>query len=243
MMTNKNTFLVKNLYNYEKVVSPPSNLPDNFVTVYVTDNDTNCRLAKDLGWDIVKKTEEFLNVTDKFGRRKVIAYINSFPHKVAPEVLDYNFVFVCDSNIIRLWDNYKNFTSTCSSEYALFTTTGFYSGERDTILKECEVSVAASRWSYNKNEIINSTKRYVDKLVENNVDIKTLSVSSAKYIGWNLKHENYDLLSNILYNEGCENLQGNIILTYMSGLYPNIIYNYNTNNYSGGILNEHNYQA
>jgi hypothetical protein len=243
MTINKNIFLVKNLYNYEQVIPPPSNLPDNFVSVYVTDNEINSNLAKDLGWDIVKKTEEFLNITDKFGRRKVISYINSFPHKVAPEILDYNFVFVCDSNVVRLWDNYKNFINSCSSEYALFITTGYYSGKRNTIMSECDVSSSLIRWSYNKNEIINSTKRYVDELIENNVDVKKLSVSSAKYIGWNLKHENYDLLSNILYNEGCENLQGNIILTYMSGLYPNIIYNYHTNDYSGGIINPHNYQA
>lgn len=243
MKYNKNIFLVKNLYNYESVVPPPLNITDNFVTVYVTDTDDNSKLAKSLGWDIVKKTEEFLHITDKFDRRKVIAYINSFPHKVAPEVLDYNFVFVCDSNIVSLWDNYKNFTNSCSSEYALFITTGLYSGERDTILKECEVSAGVSRWSYNKNQIINSTKKYANILSENNVDIKTLSVASAKYIGWNLRHEKYEFLSNILYNEGCENLQGNIILTYMSGLYPTIIYNYYTNNYSGGTLNGHNYQA
>jgi hypothetical protein len=243
MTFNKNIFLVKNLYNYEKVIPPPPNIPDNFVTVYVTDNDINYKKAKELGWDIVKKTEEFLNITDKFDRRKVIAYINSFPHKIVPEILDYKFVFVCDSNIVRLWDNYKNFTETCSEEFALFITTGYYSGERDTIMAECNLSASLIGWSYNKNEIINSTKRYVDILTKNNVNLNKLSVVSAKYIGWNLKHEKYDLLSNILYNEGCENLQGNIILTYMSGLYPNIIYNYKTNDYSGGALNSHNYSA
>jgi hypothetical protein len=243
MASNKNIFLVKNLYNYEIVNPPPSNIPDKFVTVYVTDNDVNCKKAKKLGWDIVKKTEEFLNINDKFGRRKVISYINSFPHKVVPEVLDYKFVFVCDSNIIRLWDNYKNFTETCSEEFALFITSGFYSGERDNIIAECNASTSVSRWSYNKTEIANSTKRYVDELIKHNVNINTLSVSSAKYIGWNLKHENYDLLSNVLYNEGCKNLQGNIILTYMSGLYPNIIYNYYNNDYSGGTLTPHNYSA
>jgi hypothetical protein len=68
-------------------------------------------------------------------------------------------------------------------------------------------------------------------------------VVSAKYIGWNLRHEKYEMLSNLLFKEGSENLQGNIILTYMSGMYPDVIYNYNTKNYSGGILNEHNIEA
>jgi hypothetical protein len=242
-MTNKNIFLVKNLYNYEKIVPPPSNLPDNFTTVYVTDNDTNTNLAKDLGWGIVKKTEEFLNITDKFGRRKSISYINSFPHKVVPEVLDYDFVFVCDSNIVRLWDKYIDFTNKCLSKYSLFVTSGYYSGNRNTIISECDASSNVSRWSYNKTEIIESTNRYINKLNENNVDINNLSIVSAKYIGWNLKHDKYEFLSNLLYSEYCENLQGNIILTYMSGLYPNIIYNYHTNDYSGAELNGHNFES
>ena len=243
MTFNKNIFLVKNLYDYEKVISPPSNIPDNFVTVYVTDNDINYKKAKELGWDIVKKTEEFLNITDKFDRRKVIGYINSFPHKIVPEILDYNFVFVCDSNIVRLWDNYKNFTETCSEEFALFITTGFYSGERDTIMAECNVSSNVIRWSYNQTEIVESTNRYINELIKNNVNINDLSIVSAKYFGWNLKHDKYELLSNLLYTEYCENLQGNIILTYMSGLHPNIIYNYHTNDYSGVKLNGHNFQS
>ena len=243
MKINKNIFLVKNLYNYEKIIPPPSNLPDNFTTVYVTDNDTNSNLVKELGWDIVKKTEEFLNVTDKFGRRKSIAYINSFPHKVVPEVLDYDFVFVCDSNIVRLWDKYVDFTNKCLSKYSLFVTSGYYSGERNTIISERNASSNISRWSYNKNEIIESTNRYINELIKNNVNINDLNIVSAKYFGWNLKHDKYELLSNLLYSEYCENLQGNIILTYMSGLHPDIIYNYHTNDYSGAELNNHNFES
>jgi hypothetical protein len=100
-MIDKNVFLVKNLFNYEKVIPPPTNLPKNFETVYLTDNDINCELAKNLGWGIVKKIEQFLNVEDKFERRKIIAFINSFPNRLVPEVLDYKFVFVSDSNIVR----------------------------------------------------------------------------------------------------------------------------------------------
>jgi hypothetical protein len=37
-MNSKNIFLVKNLFNYEKVIAPPINLHVNFETVYVTDN-------------------------------------------------------------------------------------------------------------------------------------------------------------------------------------------------------------
>lgn len=242
-MIDKNVFLVKNLFNYEKVIPPPTNLPENFVSVYLTDNDVNCELAKNFGWGIVKKAEQFISVEDKFERRKIIPFINSFPHKVVPEVLDYKFVFVSDSNIVRLWDEYITFTETCSLEFALFVTSGYYSDERDTIMAECNQSANTKRWAYNKNQIIDSTNRYLIELKEKNIDVNNLSVVSAKYIGWNLHHEKYELLSNLLFKEGSENLQGNIILTYMSGIYANDIYNYNTKNYSGGILNEHNIQA
>lgn len=242
-MIDRNVFLVKNLFNYEKVIPPPINLPENFQTIYLTDNDINYELAKNLGWGIVKKIEQFLNVEDKFERRKIIAFINSFPHKLVPEVLDYKFVFVSDSNIVRLWDEYIFFTQNCSNEFALFVTSGFYSDERDTIVEECNQSANTERWAYNKNEIIDSTNRYLIELKEKNIDINNLSVVSAKYIGWNLNHEKYELLSSLLFKEGSENLQGNIILTYMSGIYSNDIYNYNNKDYSGGILNEHNTQA
>jgi hypothetical protein len=242
-MENKNVFLVKNLFNYEKVIAPPSNLPEDFESIYVTDNDANCVLAKNLGWNIVKKIEQFLGVEDKFERRKIIAFINSFPHKIVPEVLDYKFVFVSDSNIVRLWDEYINFTQSCNSEFALFVTSGYYSDDRDTIMEECHQSVNTERWAYNRNQINDSTNKYLKELVENNIDVQKLSVVSAKYIGWNLHHEKYDLLSNLLFKEGSENLQGNIILSYMSGIYAEIIYNYYTKNYTGGILNSHNIEA
>lgn len=243
MTKDKNIYLVKNLYNYEKVISPPTNLSDNFVKVYITDNETNYKLAVNLGWDIVKKTEEFLNINDKFERRKIISYINSFPHKVVPEVLDYNFVFVCDSNIVTLWDNYINFTNECTSEYVLFVTSGYYSGYRDTIMGECNASLSECRWEYNHNEIVDSSNKYIQELNDNNIDTLKLSVVSAKYIGWNLKHKKYNFLSEKFYQEGCKHLQGNIILTHLSGLYPNIIYNYHSDNYKGGNLNSHNYSA
>lgn len=242
-MIDKNIFLVKNLFNYEKVIPPPTNLPENFVTVYLTDNDVNCELAKNLGWKIVKKIEQFLTVQDKFERRKIIAFINSFPHKLVPEVLDYKFVFVSDSNIVRIWDEYINFTESCTEKSALFVTSGYYSDEQDTIMAECNQSANTERWAYNKNEIIYSTNRYLIELKEKNIDVNNLSVVSAKYIGWNLHHEKYEMLSELLFKEGTQNLQGNIILTFMSGMYPDVIYNYNTKNYSGGILNEHNIQA
>jgi hypothetical protein len=235
-------FLVKNLYNYEKVIPPPTNLPKHLKTVYVTDTDENKNLAINLGWNIVKKTDKFSNIDNKFERRKSVAYINSYPIKVVPEINDSRFIFVCDSNIIKTWNLYEKFISNCCEKHSLFVTSGYYSGTRNNIISECNASMI-QRWSYNHNQIKSSTTYYVEELTKRNVDINKLSIVSAKYIGWNVNHPDYEFMSNILYNEYCKNLQGNIILTYMSGMYPEKIYNFFNNNYEGSILNKHNYES
>jgi len=236
-------FFVKNLYNYEKVIPPPSNLPKNLKTVYITDTEENKLKALELGWDIVKKTDLFLNLNDNFEKRKSVAFINSYPLKVVPEIIDARFIFICDSNINRLWNQYENFVNSCSEDFVLFVTSGYYKGSRNTILSECENSVNVKRWSYNQKEIKECTNRYVNELMLKNIDINKLSVVSAKYIGWNPSHRLYEELSNQLYEEYSNNLQGNIILTYMSGIYQKDIYNFFTNDYSGGSLNEHKFLA
>ena len=236
-------FFVKNLYNYEKVIPPPPNLPKKLKSVYITDTEENKLKALELGWDIVKKTDEFNNVNNNFDRRKSVAFINSYPLKVVPEITDARFIFICDSNINTLWDQYEEFVNSCSEDFVLFITSGYYTGTRNTILSECDVSLNVGRWSYNRKEIKESTNRYVDELTSKNIDINNLSVVSAKYIGWNPSHKLYEKLSNQLYEEYSNNLQGNIILTYMSGIHQKYVYNFFTNNYFGSSLNEHNFLA
>jgi len=236
-------FLVKNLYNYEVVIPPPRNLPLGLKTVYVTDTDENCEIAKNLGWDFVKKTELFIGREDKFERRKSIAYINSYPVKVVPEISDARFIFICDSHINQLWTLYEDFVRKCDEKFALFVTSGYYSGARDNIISETDGACAQNRWSYGHKEIRECANNYIKQLLKNNIDINSLSVVSAKYIGWNINHSEYNKLSNILYEEYCKNLHGNNILTYMSGLYKNLVYNYHTNDYSGADLNHHKYDA
>jgi hypothetical protein len=80
-------------------------------------------------------------------------------------------------------------------------------------------------------------------LTDAGVNTEQLSIVSAKYIGWNVKHPKYGELSDTLYSEYSVNLQGNIILTYISGLYKNFVYNYYENDYSGGVVNQHNFQV
>lgn len=237
-----NIFLVKNLYDYETVISPPKNLPDDFITYYVTDSEMNSLAAKNLGWDYVHITDKFLDITDKFNRRKSIAFINSFPHKFIDENIDYKFIFVCDSNVVRLWTNYSDFISKCNNDKALFLTNGYFESERNTIISEIKSS-NQSRWSYNYNEIKTNGDIYVNHLNDLKVNLNHLGVCSAKYIGWNPSHEGYEVLTNKLYDEYCKHLQGNIILTYLSGIYEKYIYVYYSDNYNGGILNNHNYLA
>lgn len=238
-----NYFLVKNLYDYEYVIPPPVNLPKNLKTVYITDTDENEKLAISLGWDIVKKTNLFIDRTDKFDRRKSVAFINSFPLKVVPEIVDANFIFICDSNIVRLWDLYDDFVKKCSNNFALSITSGYYTGSRDNILAECDASCINTRWSYGHKDIIECTNRYVKEMSEKNIDVNKVSVVSAKFIGWCINHSDYEKLSNILYEEYCKNLQGNSILTYMSAIHKEKIYNYHTNNYTGSQLNPHKFDA
>jgi hypothetical protein len=236
-------FFVKNLYNYEKVIPPPPNLPKNLKTVYITDTEENKLKALELGWIIVKKTDIFNGIDNKFDRRKSVAFINSYPLKVVPEIIDARFIFICDSNINRLWNQYENFVNSCSEDFVLFVTSGYYSGDRDTIISECNHSCKTSRWSYNHFEIKNCTNKYIEDLNEKNVDANKLSVVSAKYIGWNVNHPDYKYLSDFLYKEYSENLQGNIILTYMSGIFNEKIYNFHTKDYTGATLNNHNYSG
>ena len=156
-------FLVKNLYNYENVIPPPENLPKHLKTIYVTDNDENKKRAISLGWNIVKKINQFNDINDKFERRKAVAYINSYPTKIVPEINDCRFMFVCDSNIVRTWNLYKNFVNNCCEKYSLFVTSGYYSGIRNNIISECNASLI-KRWSYNHNKIKSRTSHYVNEL-------------------------------------------------------------------------------
>jgi hypothetical protein len=237
-----NIFLVKNLYNYEKVIPPPVNLKTGMTTVYITDSDYNCEIAKSLGWDIVKKTDLFLNTVDKFKRRVHVGFINTFPHKIVPEILDFKLTFVCDSNIVSLFNGYNKFMDSCSEDNALFVTSGYYSGQRDNMIEECKASLYG-RWSYNQEGILKSTQDYIDILNFKKINPLSLSVVSGKFLGWNFNHNKYEELSNFLYKEYCRSLQGNIILTYMSGLFKESIYNHVEKDYSGIILNPHNFVA
>ena len=242
MKQNKNIFLVKNLFEYEKVISPPSNLPNNFETVYVTDNELNGELAKNLGWSHIHITDKFNNVTDLFEKRISVSYINSFPHEFIDSNINYDLICVCDSNIVTLFNTFYQFVDKCNNDYTLFITNGYYTEDRNTLISELNSS-NQNRWSYNYENIKKSYYGYEKELSDVGIDINSLGVCSAKYLIWNPSHKSYKKITEKLYEEYCFNLQGNIILTYLSGLYSKDIFVYHSTDYTGGILNEHNYQS
>lgn len=242
MSTKQNVLFTKNLFGYELIIPPPNNLPDDMFTIYLTDNNTNKDVALSMGWNEVIVTDEFSHITDNFNKRFSIGYINSHPHKFIKNILDYNYIFMIDSNVQTLWSGYDNFINLCKEDYALYVTSGYYPTDVDNLHQE-SLRSNQTRWSYNFSEIQNSTQRYIDDLISNNVDIDQLSICSAKYFGWNPHHKEYSFLTNLMYEEHKKHIQGNIILTYLLGKYPNYVYNFKNDQYVGGLLTSHNYNA
>lgn len=247
-MSNTNKiFLVKNFFNYEKILPVPSDLPTELITVYLTDNDETAKIAKEIGWDYSVVNKDYLNITDSMEIRKVIAKINSYPNIFIPNIIKKHaadFIFISDSNIISMWSKYKDFVDSCDSDKCLFVTSGYYSNspERDNIKKELEISAKQSRWSYNGDGMITCTERYMNELELKGIKYEDISVVSAKYIGWNITHPKYKDLSDILYEEYLKNLQGNIILSYMAAMYGEYVNNYFCSDYTNGRVAGHNHK-
>lgn len=238
----KNLYITMNLFGYEQLTPPPKLLPKNLTTCYITDNEDTENKAKELGWGIVKKTNSFNDVTKNLDKRISVARIKCFPAEFVPEINDFKFVFICDSNIEKIRGDYESFIDSCSDDKCLFLTHGYYKGDRDNMYSELLAS-KQPRWSYNYDNMTEATLRYIKELKSLNVDYKKLSVVSGKYIGWNLRHKSYNEISNKIYNERKVNLQGNIILTYISGIHPNEVNNFNTEAWARSVLNKHNFQA
>ena len=70
-MDNSPIFMVKNFFDYEKIIPPPINLSKNLKSLYVTDSIQNVNLAKSLGWNYTFLYDKDLNIIDKFERRKL----------------------------------------------------------------------------------------------------------------------------------------------------------------------------
>lgn len=251
---NKNKiFLAKNFFNYEKVIGPPDGIPEELITVYLTDSQENADVAKELGWNYAVVNSNYLYLTDFMERRILIAKINCYPKIFISEIVQKyssDLIFVCDSNIVKMWDKYVDFVNSCNYSKCLHFTSGYYHNtkykegvDRDNMWSEMDSSLNRIGWEYNIQKIITCTGRYITDLQLKGIDYRNLSLVSAKYLAWNISHKDYKFLSDILYNEYLQNLQGNIILTYMSGMYKDSINNYFCTDYTGFIPNYHNFLA
>ena len=234
-------FLFKNLFNYDTIVSPPKNMPKNIDTIYLTDNEKNKNDALSKGWKYSYVTEKFLNSISNIEKRNAIAYINCYPEKIISDIKNYNYIFICDSNVIKLDTNYFEFTNSASDKHALYVTSGWYNGTQNNINQELKRSMMNSRWSYDFKNITDSTHKYLQQFYDMKLDYRSVPVVSAKYIGWNINHERKNIIADYVYSEYCKHLQGNIIFSTCLVLYPEDTLHY-TGFLNDGTVSGHNKQ-
>ena len=221
--TNKETkvcLLFKNLFNFDKVLPVPLNLPMMMDTIYLTDNTKTQTDALSKGWKYSYVTEKFLNSVSNIEKRNAIAYINCYPEKIIPYIKNYDYIFICDSNVIKLDTNYGEFINSVSDKHALYITSGWYNGIDNNIEKELERSLLENRWSYDFKNIIDNTHKYLQMFHDIKMSYRNIPVAIAKYIGWNINHERKNIIADYVFNEYCKHLQGNIIFSTCLVLYP-----------------------
>lgn len=239
---SKLAFLVKNLFDYETVIPPPQNLPGNLHSIYLTDTTLNADKALALGWNEAIVTRDFLDLELKQQRRLAIGYINAYPGKFIHDADKFDIVFLSDSNIIRMFDEYRDFVNACDIQNCLFVTSGYYQGHRDNIIAECAASLQP-RWHYFHESMKNRVQEYCEFFKQNSIDVNHVSVCSAKYFAWNLKHPSYTQLSTEFYQEQVIHQQGNIILSYLAQKYPQLIQEYKLVTCTNGAVAGHNYDG
>lgn len=238
----KLAFLVKNLFNYETVIPPPQNLPGYLHSIYLTDTVLNADKALALGWNEAIVTTDFLDLESKQQRRLAIGYINAYPGKFILDADKYDMIFLSDSNIIRMFDEYTDFVNACDIKNCLFVTSGWYQNQRDNIVAECAASIQP-RWNYFHESMKSQVQEYCEFFKQNSIDVNRVSVCSAKYFAWNLKHQSYTMLSTEFYKEHIIHQQGNIILSYLTQKYPQLVQEYKLVTCTNGAIAGHNYDG
>lgn len=231
-------YVTKNFWGYEHLNPSPKLLDNTFFKYYITDDLNSKEYLLNNGWDEVIILENYKGVTDLKERRKIISEINCFPGKFIQNLNKYDKVFNIDSNVISLWDEFLDFTNYSPSDKCLYITSGWYNGDRNSIISELNES-NQSRWMYDYENMKNSTIRYQTEIENMGGDFFSIPVISAKYFGWNINHPLYETISNHFYNEYCNHLQGNIILSYLSSIYKDNVFEYKLSNYDGSKISSH----
>jgi hypothetical protein len=233
-----NAYITKNLWGYEQLNPAPKLLDDNFFKFYITDDVNSKEYLLNNGWNDVIIIENYKDVVNLKERRKIISEINCFPGKYIENLNNFEKVFSVDSNVISLWNEFLKFTNSCPEDKCLYITSGWYAGSRNTIISELNAS-NQSRWSYDYESMKHSVDNYKNEIENLKIDFNSIPVISAKYFGWNLNHPSYEIISKKFYDEYCNHLQGNIILSYLSSIYKNDTFEYRISNYSGGEISSH----
>jgi hypothetical protein len=234
MSFNKCVLFV-NLWNYDPVLPIPQNSPENVNYIYVTDTDENVDTAKKFGY-VVYQYNTYLHITDKFERIKIVAKLKCFPEEIFPELQQYKYIFQCDANILKFDMAYTDFINSASDNYAIFVTTGWYSGEEDNIYKEYYRSINTQRWSYNFENMTKSFNKYLELFEQTQMNPYECKVVSAKYVGFNIQHKNKKQISNFVYNEYMNHLQGNIIYSVALNLFPQDIFHFRNGFFQGEVI-------
>jgi len=228
--------IFKNLFGYDTISGLPKKLPQNMRCFYIIDSTDNCQKAESLGWETIY-INKYLDITDSFKKRKVIAEINCYPERFI-DTSQFKYVFICDSNVVALDSNYSDFVSKKSEEKALYLTSGWYKGSQNTMQQELARSLGNRRWEYNFNEMRKSVSEYLSHLTDMGKNIAHTPVISAKYIGWNINHPMKREISDYVYTEYTKHLQGNIIFSMALQIYPAHIEHY-TNFKNDGSVSDH----
>jgi len=226
-----------NLYQYEVVLSPPHNLPNGITTFYITDNDDTEYEAINNGWNNVIKFTDFVGETDSFKMRVNISYIKSFFYKIVPELSDYDLVFMCDSNVQTLFDGWFDFynDSLNNVENFVLSAPSGYDGENADLRFELLQS-QQGRWSYNLDSMNARVNWYIEQLNERNLYNR---VMSAKYMVWSPKHNDFEFIKDLFYDESQIHIQGNIILGYLQAIHPDKVRSFYTNKNQNGEVSTH----
>jgi hypothetical protein len=59
--------------------------------------------------------DDYKNIQDLQARRRIISEINCFPQKYIPDLGKFDKVFITDSNVVVLWDEFLKFTNKVAS--------------------------------------------------------------------------------------------------------------------------------
>jgi hypothetical protein len=234
----KIAYVAINLWGYEKILPVPEGLPKGVVPFYVIDSPEGLLEVGTKGWNGVYLND---SEVDDHKRRIMVALIQSNPEYFI-DLKDYDYAFVCDSNIVTLPSNYKDFvTYGINSGKVLLTESGYYSGDRDNIYGEYLAS-NQPRWQYNYKAMELCVSEYVEKMQSMGIDYRKESVSSGKYIGWNLRNDKKEMLANFICGEAEKHVQGNIIITMARVLFPELVSNFRSLK-GDGALSGHNFAA